>query len=79
MNGRLTEIVHGFMFVKNENNGGNQVEHLAWLALEADRCEIILALAWHARELEASMLRSCQRDTPMEITEVDHVEPMARF
>ena len=25
------------------------------------------------------MLRSCQRDTPMEVTEVDHVEPMARF
>ena len=25
---------------------GNQVEHLAWLALEADKPELILALSW---------------------------------
>ena len=33
------------------NNIGNSVEHLAWLLLEADRCDIILALAWHARQM----------------------------
>ena len=35
-------------------NIGNQVEHLAWIALELDRPEIIIALAWHARQLRSS-------------------------
>ena len=30
------------------NNVGNQLEYLAWLALENDKPELILALAWHA-------------------------------
>ena len=30
------------------NNVGNQLEYLAWLALENDKPERILALAWHA-------------------------------
>ena len=36
----------------SENNRGNQAEHLAWLALEADRCDIIIAMAHHARVIE---------------------------
>ena len=37
---------------QNENNRGNQVEHLAWLALGADRCKMILAIAWQAHHLQ---------------------------
>ncbi len=37
----------------SKNNVGNHVEHLAWLALEGDRCDITLSLAWHVRQLEA--------------------------
>ena len=39
----------------SDNNRGNQAEHLAWLALEADRCDIIVAMAHHARIIERSM------------------------
>ena len=33
------------------NNVGNNVEHLAWQLLEADRCDILIAVVWHARNL----------------------------
>ena len=36
----------------SDNNRGNQVEHIAWLALEADRCDIVVAMAHHARRIE---------------------------
>ena len=36
----------------SDNNRGNQVEHVAWLALEADRCDVIVAMAHHARIIE---------------------------
>ena len=32
-------------------NRGNQIEYLAWLALEDDRPEIILGLVWHAMKI----------------------------
>ena len=42
----------GAPFGSSDNNRGNQTEHLAWLALEADRCDILLAMAYHARNIE---------------------------
>ena len=36
---------------RNKNYRGNQLEYLAWLALEDDKPELILALAWHARQI----------------------------
>ena len=40
----------------SSNSRGNQMEALAWLALEADKLELIIALAFHSRKvtLEAS-------------------------
>ena len=34
----------------NSNNLGNLIEYLAWLALEDDRCALIVALAWHSQD-----------------------------
>ena len=39
----------------SENNRGNQAEHLAWLALEADRCDIIVAMSHNARVIDMRM------------------------
>ena len=36
----------------SDNNRGNQSEHIAWLALEADRCDIVVAMAYHASKIE---------------------------
>ena len=49
----------GAPFGSSDNNRGNQTEHLAWLALEADRCDILLAMAYHARNIEQA-----QPDSP---------------
>ena len=38
--------------IRSANNVGNSVESHVWLLLELDRCDMILALAWHARRLE---------------------------
>ena len=44
------------------DNLGNQLEHIAWLALETDKPAIALALAWHSRKFSASNSgRLCQR------------------
>ena len=36
---------------KKEERLGYEIEHAAWLALEADECCLVVALAWHARRL----------------------------
>ena len=38
----------GAGFGTSSTNVGNQLEYLAWLALEDGKPELILALAWHA-------------------------------
>ena len=59
---------HGYQshYGSSFNNRGNQSEYLAWLALEADRCDIVLAMALHARNIqhELDSHSSHDGDTP---------------
>ena len=40
---------------KNSNNRGNVTEYLAWLALEQDRCDILVAMVHHYDLMEPYM------------------------
>ena len=42
----------------SSNNRGNQMELLGWLAVEADRPELVLAQAFHSRKAERAAERS---------------------
>ena len=44
----------------SDNNRGNQSEHIAWLALEADRCDIVVAMAYHASKIDTELHSSDQ-------------------
>ena len=42
---------------QGNNNRGNVMEYLAWLALEQDRCDILVAMCEHYDNMEASEAR----------------------
>merc|ERR1719215_139222 len=48
LNYMAREIFPSNVSCLNDNNVGNHMEFLAWLCLENDRCDIALALAYHA-------------------------------
>ena len=49
--------IHGPWKDRNYNNRGNVMEYLAWLALEQDRCDMLVAMCVHYERLELSIAR----------------------